>query len=57
MAIDTAYATAHMNLASLLAYLGDSEQARLHYREAFRNGDARVRQAAQAAMGQLSSSR
>ena len=56
VALDPAYATAHMNLASLLAYLGDSGQARRHYKLAFQNGDARVRQAAQAAMGQLPSS-
>ena len=52
--LDPTYATAHINLASLLAYRGDMVRARRHYRIAFEYGDARLRTAAQAALQQLS---
>jgi tetratricopeptide (TPR) repeat protein len=51
--LDPAYATAHINLAALLAHLGQTEEARKHFQLAAEHGDARARQAAQAALEQL----
>jgi tetratricopeptide (TPR) repeat protein len=53
--IDPDYASAHINLGSLLDYLGQRDQARLHYETALRSTDERARRAAEAALVRLSS--
>jgi len=53
--LDPDYAAARINLASLLAYLGETEEALGHYRVALASGDERARQAAAAAIAQLES--
>ena len=51
--IDPSYVSAHINLAGLLAYEGDDEQAAMHYQAALASGDERARQAAAAGLAQL----
>ena len=53
VALDADYSTARINLGSLLAHTGRTDEARRHYQRALQSGDARARQAAQAALQQM----
>ena len=52
---DPNYAGAHINLGSILAYLGQTERALLHYPMALQSGDERARGGAVAGINQLRS--
>ena len=54
--IEPGYVSAHINLAGLLAFEGDDEEAARHYQAALASGDERARRAAEAGLAQLQAS-